>query len=93
MEKPAAHLEDSFSEFLLPGELLKEVVIEFHVEGHSIDVEHSNVLEDNGNVLPILQAAREQGHSALDASLRCLPGHRGSCGHLAALERLQLPMG
>ncbi|EPJ32160.1 hypothetical protein CP061683_2665, partial [Chlamydia psittaci 06-1683] len=54
MEKPPAHLENNFSEFLLPGELLKEVVIVFNSKAHAFKEEHSYVFQDKGNVLPIL---------------------------------------
>ena len=87
MEKPAAHLEDSFSEFLLPRELLKEVVVVFNSKAHAFKEEHSYVLQDKGNVLPILEAVGEEGHGALDAGLPSLPGHRGSGTTLTPASR------
>ena len=93
MEKPPAHLENNFSEFLLPGELLKEVIIVFNSKAHAFKEEHSYVFQDKGNVLPILEAVGEEGHGALDAGLPSLPGHIGSGSHLAVFQGLHLPMG
>ena len=88
-----AHLEFNFSERLLPTELLKDVVIVFQFKVHTLKEEHSSVLRDKGNVLLVLQAAGEEGHSVLDAGLPSLPAHRGSSSHLSVFQGLHLLMG
>ena len=92
-EKPTAHLENNFSEFLFPTDLLQEVVVVSDFQGHSLKEEHSYVLQDKGNVLPTFQAAGEEGHGVLDAALPSLPGHRGSGSHLTVFQGLHLLMG
>ena len=50
------HLENSFFQVLLPRQLLQEVVIELHLHLCAFDEEHPDVLQDEGNSLPLPQA-------------------------------------
>lgn len=53
---------------------------------------HPHVLQDEGDVLPLPQAARDEGRGASHAVLRSLLGHAGVGGHLSHFEGLQLLM-
>ena len=86
----SVHLEDDFFQVLLPRQRLHEVVIELHLPLRAIDQQHPNVLEDEGDVLPLPQAVREVGRGAVIAVLHLPPGHGGLRGHPEVFEGLQL---
>lgn len=79
-------------EVLLPRQHLQEFIIEFHLHLCAFDEEHPQVPQDEGNVLPLPQAVRDEGRGASDAALHLLPGHGGSCSHLSKFEGFQLLM-